>query len=125
MDFIINYWPMLIVAIAIIAMAIVTVIDFINKSPKERIETIKQWAVYACAMAEAHLGSGTGQMKMRETYDMFLQRFPSLATVITYEKYKEIAEKALLEFKQMLSTNPNIQEMIIKEGETKYEKPNE
>jgi LPS O-antigen subunit length determinant protein (WzzB/FepE family) len=125
MNFIINYWPMLIVAIAIIAMAVVTVIDFINKSPKERIETIKQWAVYACAMAEAHLGSGTGQMKMRETYDMFLQRFPSLATVITYEKYKEIAEKALLEFKQMLSTNPSIQEMIIKEGEIKYGKPNE
>lgn len=125
MNFIINYWPMLIVAIAIIAMAVVTIIDFINKSPKERIETIKQWAVYACALAEAHLGSGTGQMKMRETYDMFLQRFPSLATVITYEKYKEIAEKALLEFKQMLSTNPNIQAMIIKEGEAKYGKPTE
>ena len=99
--------------------------DFINKSPKERVETIKQWAIYACALAEAHLGSGTGQMKMRETYDMFLQRFPSLATVITYEKYKEIAEKALLEFKQMLSTNPNIQEMIIKEGEAKYGKSTE
>ena len=59
---------------------------------------------------------------MRETYDMFLQRFPSLANIITYETYKETAENALAEFKEMLKTNPNIQEALIKEGELKYGK---
>lgn len=122
MEFLINYWPMLIVAAAMLVMAIIFIIDFIQKSPKEKLESIKQWAIYACALAEAHLGSGTGQLKMRETYDMFLQRFPSLATYISYETYKETAEMALVEFKQMLSSNPNIQEMIIKQGEEKYGK---
>lgn len=122
MQFLIDYWPMIIVAIAMIIMAIAVVIDFIKKSPKEKLDSIKQWAIYACALAEAHLGSGTGQMKMRETYDMFLQRFPSLASLITFQKYKQIAESALIEFKQMLSSNPNIQEMLIKEGESKYGK---
>ena len=122
MEFIINYWPMIIVAIAMLFIAVITVIDFIKKSPKERMETVKQWAIYACALAQAHLGSGTGQLKMRETYDMFLQRFPSLANIITYETYKETAENALAEFKEMLKTNPNIQEALIKEGELKYGK---
>ena len=51
MEFIINYWPMIIVAIAMLFIAVITVIDFIKKSPKERMETVKQWAIYACALA--------------------------------------------------------------------------
>ena len=63
-------------------------------------------------MAEAHLGSNTGQMKMKETYDMFLAKFPALAQQISYETYKNIAEQALLELKEMLKTNPNTQNVI-------------
>ena len=117
LDFILNYWHLIITALAMIVIAIVFIIDFIKKSPKERMDSIKQWAIYACALAESHLGSGTGQLKMRETYDMFLEKFPSLAEVITYEKYKAIAETALIEFKEMLKTNPNIQNIILNEGD--------
>lgn len=112
LEFIVNYWYLIVTAIAMVIVAISFVIDFIKKSPKERLECVKQWAVYACAMAEAHLGSNTGQMKMKETYDMFLAKFPSLAQQISYETYKNIAEQALLELKEMLKTNPNTQNVI-------------
>ena len=121
MEFIINYWYLIITALAILVMAILFIVDFAKKSPKEKLESVKQWAIYACALAQAHLGSGTGQLKMRETYNMFLQTFPTLAQVISFDTYKNTAEMALTELKEMLKTNPNIQNAIIKEGEQKYE----
>ena len=102
MEFIINYWYLIITALAILVMAILFIVDFAKKSPKEKLESVKQWAIYACALAQAHLGSGTGQLKMRETYNMFLQTFPTLAQVISFDTYKNTAEMALTELKEIL-----------------------
>ena len=49
---------------------------------------------------------------MRYTYDLFVSTFPFLAQIISYERYKEIAENALLEFKRMLETNPNVKRLV-------------
>lgn len=112
LEFIGNYWYLIVTAAAMIVVAVTFIIDFVKKSPKERMESVKQWAVYACALAEAHLGSNTGQMKMKETYNMFLQKFPDLAKQISYDTYKETAESALVELKEMLKTNPYTQNVI-------------
>lgn len=110
--FLSEYWYLIITALAMVILAVCFIVDFIKKSPKERLESVKQWAVYACALAEAHLGSGTGQLKMKETYNMFLKTFPSLAEIISFEQYKAIAEESLAELKEMLKTNPNIQNIV-------------
>ena len=57
---------------------------------------------------------------MRETYDMFITRFPDLARIVSFEMYKGIAESALIEFKKMLENNPKVKELIIEQGEEKY-----
>lgn len=120
LDFLINYWFLIVIAIAVITIAIVFAIDFSKKSTEEKLKSVKEWAIYACAIAEAHLGSGTGQLKMRETYDMFIIRFPALAKIISFEMYKATAEMALVEFKKMLETNPKVKDLIIEEGAKKY-----
>ncbi len=120
LNFLINNWYLIIVAIAVVTIAGTFIVNFMQKSTEEKLQSVKEWAIYACAIAEATLGSGTGQLKMRETYDMFITRFPDLAKIISFETYKMTAEIALTEFKKMLETNPNVQELIIKEGEMKY-----
>lgn len=117
MNFIIQNWPFLLIGLAVIIVGIKLLYNFIKNPSAQQLESIKQWAIYACAMAEATLGSGTGQLKMRATYDMFLEKFPALAKIVSFEKYQQIAENALMEFKKMLKENPNVQELIIKEGE--------
>lgn len=112
LEFIGNYWYLIVTAAAMVVLAVTFIIDFIKKSPKERLESVKQWAVYACALAQAHLGSNTGQLKMKETYNMFLEKFPDLAKQISYETYKKTAEEALIEFKDMLKTNPYTQNVL-------------
>lgn len=117
MNFIIQNWPFLLIGLAVIIVGIKLLYNFIKNPSAQQLESIKQWAIYACAMAEATLGSGTGQLKMRATYDMFLEKFPVLAKIVSFEKYQQIAENALMEFKKMLKENPNVQELIVKEGE--------
>lgn len=117
MNFIIQNWPFLLIGLAVIIVGIKLLYNFIKNPSAQQLESIKQWAIYACAMAEATLGSGTGQLKMRATYDMFLEKFPVLAKIVSFERYQQIAENALMEFKKMLKENPNVQELIIKEGE--------
>lgn len=118
MNFIIQNWPFLIIGLAVIIVGLKLLYNFIKNPSAQQLESIKQWAIYACAMAEASLGSGTGQLKMRATYDMFLNKFPALAKLVSFEKYQQIAEMALMEFKKMLKENPNVQELILKEGES-------
>lgn len=120
LNFIINYWFLIVLFVAIAALFGGFISNFLQKSTEEKLQSVKEWAIYACAIAQAHLGSGTGQLKMRETYDMFIIRFPDLAKIISYETYKFTAELALAEFKKMLETNPNVKDLIIEEGDKKY-----
>lgn len=119
-NFIMEYWPIIIVAIAIICCAICAITNIFRTPSSALIENIRQWAIYACALAEKELGSGTGQLKLRATYDMFLKRFPNLFNIISFQMYQNIAESALAEFKKMLETNPSVKDIIIQEGEKKY-----
>ena len=120
LKFIIENWYMIIAALAVCAFGGSFVANFLQKSTEEKLQSVKEWAIYACAIAQAHLGSGTGQLKMRQTYDMFIIRFPDLAKVISYETYKMTAELALTELKKMLATNPNVKDLIIDKGEQTY-----
>lgn len=120
LKFIIENWYIIIAALAVCAFGGSFVANFLQKSTEEKLESVKQWAIYACAIAQAHLGSGTGQLKMRQTYDMFIIRFPDLAKVISYETYKMTAQLALTELKKMLATNPNVKDLIIDKGEETY-----
>ena len=120
LKFIIENWYMIIAALAVCVFGGSFVANFLQKSTEEKLQSVKEWAIYACAIAQAHLGSGTGQLKLRQTYDMFIIRFPDLAKVISYETYKMTAELALTELKKMLATNPNVKDLIIDKGEQTY-----
>ena len=120
LNFLINYWYFIVIVIAILVISGVFIFNFLQKPSEQKLQNIKEWAIYACALAQAHLGSGTGQLKMRETYDMFISRFPDLVKIVPFEMYKNIAESALLEFKKMLENNPKVKELILEEGDKKY-----
>jgi Na+-transporting methylmalonyl-CoA/oxaloacetate decarboxylase gamma subunit len=50
-NFIIDYWPILVILLSIFIYAIRIISDFLGKTKEERLENIKQWAIYACALA--------------------------------------------------------------------------
>lgn len=106
-----EYWFIIILIIAVIATISIKVYEFIKQPNAEQLNKVQQWLVFAVAKAEEVLGSGTGQMKLKYVYDMFITKFPAIAIFISYEKFVEMTEDALTEFKELIANNKQIRKI--------------
>lgn len=112
MNFLVSNWFLIIVAIAILSIAGYSIYVFINRPTNEQISKVTEWLIYAVAAAERELGSGTGQLKLRYVYDMFIAKFPYLSKVVSFESFSVLVDEALDKFKEMLKTNTSLQGYI-------------
>ena len=87
-----------------------------------QIAKIKEWLLYAVTEAERELGSGTGQLKLRKVYDMFVTKFPYLVKFISFEYFSSLVDEVLIKFKKMFETNNNVKQYVdsnaVEHGET-------
>ena len=113
MTYLLNNWYIIIACLSVAALAIVCVWQFSQKPTKEQLEAVREWLVYAVSSAEAELGSGTGQLKLRHVYDMFVERFPTIALFITFAEFGKMVDDALVTMRQMLANNKAISELIV------------
>ena len=85
----------------------------IRKAPTNaQLASVKEWLLYAVAKAEKELGSGTGQLKLRYVYDMFILRFDGLAKVISFAAFSMLVDEALEIFRAMLDTNKSVNKYV-------------
>ena len=112
MEFLINYWYFLVAAIAVLTVEGYAIYAFIKIPTTEQISKVKEWLLYAVTAAEKELGSGTGQIKLRYVYDMFIAKFPYLVKVIPFETFSILVDEALDKFRNMLDNNTNLQSYI-------------
>lgn len=102
-----NY--MYFIAIAIIAFGLIWI-------AVKRPQQIKEWLISACAEAELYFGSGTGQLKLREVYDVFIHRFPIIAFIISFDTFSGWVDTALDELKTLIDENPKLNEFFNPSG---------
>lgn len=93
---------LLIFVILLIVSALVAVISAIKLLGEQKV---KNWLVYAVTLAESELGSGTGQLKLRSVYHMFVLRFPKLSMIITFERFSDLVDDALDIMREMLKND--------------------
>ena len=115
MEFFLNNWWLIIVSIAVIAVSGYAAYTFLKMPSNQQLAKVKEWLLYAVAEAEKELGSGTGQLKLRYVYDMFILRFTPLAKLISFEAFSIMVDEALDEFRKMLEKNNSIANYILKE----------
>ena len=91
---------------------IVIVYLIINQKHK-----IIEWLKYAVTEAEKLLGEKTGQLKLRQVYDWFVQKFPFVAAILPFKIFSgwvdialETLDKWLEDNKQVLNYVKNNQE---------------
>lgn len=108
MQWLVENWFLLVAAVAVFAMAGYAVYVFVKKPTNAQIESVKKWLLYAVTEAEKALGSGTGKLKLRYVYDMFISKFPWLAKAITFEMLSILVDEALDEMKKMLESNEDV-----------------
>lgn len=105
LNFFIENWYFIVTAIVMVVMAGVICWNFFKLPTKEQIAKIKEWLLYAVTEAEKELGGGTGQLKLRQVYDLFVQRFPAVAAVISFDTFSLWVDEALEQMREMLAKN--------------------
>ena len=100
----------------LLALAAAAAARFLEMPSAEQREKVKEWLLWAVTEAEKELGSGTGQLKLRQVYDLFLQRFPAIAKRISFATFSYWVDKALIDMREMLNKNKTIYQMV-KAGE--------
>lgn len=111
-NLLVENWQVIVIAIAVIAVAIYCVYAFIKMPKNAQLSKLQEWLLWAVAEAERQLGGGTGQLKLRYVYDMFIGKFPALAKIISFEAFSLLVDKALEKFEHLLSTNKKVDEYI-------------
>ena len=112
MSFIVENWYIIIAFICLGGVAGAYCTKVFNMPTDEQIKKVREWLVLAVTMAEQELGSGTGKLKLRYVYDMFLTKFPWLATTISFDTFSNLVDSALLEMRSMLKSNTAVQELV-------------
>lgn len=112
MEFISENWAFIVLTIAAIAVGVVFAIRFFKSTKEEQMKKIREWPVYATTIAEKELGGGTGQLKLRQVYDMFVSKFTWLAKVISFDKFSDLVDEALGDMNKLLQTNTAVSAFV-------------
>lgn len=105
MEFIVENWYILVGLLAIIAAVVIYIVRFFKKRTEKQLESIKEWLLWATTEAEKRFGSGTGRLKLRTVYDMFLAKFLWLAKVISFDMFSGLVDEALEDMNDLLTNN--------------------
>lgn len=104
-----------VIIIAIVAILIgVFAIWFFRLGKEKQMQIIKEWLLLAVIKAEKELGDGTGQVKLRFVYDMFIDKFRFIAMFISFSQFSDLVDLALITMKDMIANNNQIKEYINK-----------
>ena len=115
MKYIVENWFVIVGLIAVCAAGGYAVYVFVKMPSDKQLNKVREWLLYAVTKAEKELGAGTGKLKLRYVYDMFVQRFGWLAKVITFEMFSMMVDEALEKMKTMLSDNKEVQKLVVGE----------
>lgn len=85
---------------------------FMTLSKDKQIQMVKNWLLLAVVEAEKALGSGTGQLKLRYVYDLFITRFKYLSLVISFSQFSMLVDDALVLMREAISNNKQIENYI-------------
>lgn len=114
LEFIKNYWYIILAAMAVAAVGCVLVVRFFKKPRAEQVAKVKQWLLYAVLEAEKQFGSKTGALKLRSVYDLFVSRFPWLAKIVSFETFSTWVDEALDSAEEWLKKDTAVAEYVAK-----------
>lgn len=105
MEFIMEYWYIILAAVALVTVGVVMAVRFFKQPSSEQLEKLRQWMLWAVIQAEQKFGDHMGQVQLRYVYDLFVSRFPWLAKLISFAKFCDLVDEALAKMKKLLKEN--------------------
>lgn len=117
MEWFVDNWTLVVAFVAGCTCLVTASYHFMHWPTNKQLMKVKEWLVYACLQAEKELGQGTGQMKLRMVYDMFLTKFSWLSKVITFDQFSLLVDEALVTMRHMLDNNQNVAAIVMESKE--------
>lgn len=102
----------MVVVISFVTLTILYVKKFSNLPTGQQKEQIKQWLLWAVVMAEKEYKSGTGAIKLRYVYDLFVRAFPVMAPLIPFATFSCWVDEVLEQMKHLMETNKSVSDYI-------------
>ena len=112
-SYILSNWVVILLSIAALGVLVVKIINFVKKPSEQQIAALKEWLKLAVTEAEAELGSGTGQLKLRAVYEMAVETFPWVEKFVAFETFSTWVDEALDWMNAQLETNENVKAYVV------------
>lgn len=112
MKFLYDNWSLLVILAAFFIVGYMKFRKFAELPSQEQQAKIKEWLLYAVITAEKEYSQGTGKLKLAFVWSLFLDKFPSIAPVITFEIFSKWVDEALVEMRKLLETNKDIESYV-------------
>ena len=112
MEFLIDNWMLIVVFFCCLFLVFRYGKRFFELPTEEQLEKAQEWLLFAVIQAEKELGSGTGSLKLRSVYDLFIQRFPMLSRWVSFEQFNVMVYNALDEMRDILDNNKKVRSFV-------------
>ena len=109
---IIENWLIFVMALILVLFAAYAVLRFLKLTPQQQLGKVKTALLYMVTEAEKELKSKTGRVKRSMVWEWLVERFPIISLFITEEKYDELLDQALDEFRKMLEGNDSLYDYV-------------
>lgn len=96
----------------VIIVAVVLVLGIYFKLKSMWHGNIVEWLVDICAVMEKERGGGTGFLKLRGAYNAFVEAFPVISKILTFDTFSVLVDEALEKLKTKIHTNDKIKGYI-------------
>lgn len=94
-----------IIALAIGGVIGIIVIVYLIVNQKKKVI---EWLKFAVTEAEKLLGEKTGQLKLRQVYDWFVEKFPVVAAFLPFRVFSAWVDIALETMRKWLEDNKSV-----------------
>lgn len=112
MEFIMEYWYIILAAAVMAVVGVLVAVRFFKQPSSEQMAKVKEWLLWAVLEAERKLGSGTGALKLRFVYDLFVGKFPWLAKIVSFEQFSNLVDEALDKMQELLNKDEAVAEYV-------------
>ena len=112
MKWLIDNWSLLVVILAALVIAFLWFRKFTKLPSDEQQDKIKQWLLFAVMMAEKEYKEGTGRLKLAHVYSLFLDKFPTIAPVVSFELFSKWVDEVLVQMRRLLEENKDIEDYV-------------
>lgn len=109
---IVENWLIFVIALILVLFAVYAVLRFLKLTPQQQLGKVKTALLYMVTEAEKELKSKTGRVKRSMVWEWLVERFPIVTLFITEEKYDELLDQALEEFRKMLESNDSLYDYV-------------